>query len=263
VRECVVSTGRDRGDDTGRTPENQKNAEPDVRRRPIYQEHVDRSISKPNELGQAVFELSVAKPAQLPPDRGREVAFAGRSNAGKSSVLNIITGRKGLARVSKTPGRTQLINFFRLDSGHALVDLPGYGYAKVAAEIQAGWDALLGGYLSKRRALHGVVLVMDSRHPLTAYDESMLDFCHAAGRPLHVLLNKCDKLTHSERMKTLHTVRTALATSSTGFSVQLFSAQSGEGLDEARAVIRGWLGYAESGDKKNPGNKGKDSGAYK
>jgi len=203
---------------------------------------VERSISKPEELGQAQFEISVAQPGQMPPDRGREVAFAGRSNAGKSSALNAITGRKALARVSKTPGRTRLVNFFRLDAGHALVDLPGYGYAKVAAEVKAGWDALLGGYLQKRRVLHGVVLVMDSRHPLTPYDSAMLDFCQSAGRPVHVLLSKCDKLSHSERLATLREVRTALASRSPGFSAQLFSATTGEGLDEARAVIRRWLG---------------------
>ena len=189
----------------------------------------------------AVYAVSAATLAQLPESRG-EVAFAGRSNAGKSSALNAITGRKALARVSKTPGRTRLVNFFRLDEGHALVDLPGYGYAKVAAEVKAGWDALLGGYLQKRRALHGVVLVMDSRHPLTPYDSAMLDFCQSAGRPVHVLLSKCDKLSHSERLATLREVRTALTLRSPGFAAQLFSATTGEGLDEARAVIRRWLG---------------------
>jgi len=221
-----------------------------------------RSISTPDELQRLHFELSAAELRQLPSDRGREVAFAGRSNAGKSSALNAITGRKGLARTSKTPGRTRLLNFFRLDAGPALVDLPGYGYAKVAAEVRAGWDELLGGYLKKRRSLHGVIVIMDCRHPLTPYDRMFLDFCRAARRPVHVLLSKSDKLTHSERLKTLRTVERALAAQSADFSVQLFSAQNGEGIDAARAVIRDWLGLAATMDKKSPGNKGKDSGAH-
>lgn len=220
-----------------------------------------RSISALDLLRQAQFELSVAQPGQFPPDRGREVAFAGRSNAGKSSALNAITGRKGLARTSKTPGRTRLVNFFRIDQDQALVDLPGYGYAKVLAEVQAGWDELLGGYLQHRRALQGVVLLMDSRHPLTPYDHAFLDFCRAANRPVHVLLSKSDKLTHSERLKTLDAVRKALTGQAELFTVQLFSAQKGEGLDEARAMICRWLGFTLG--KKNPGNKGKDSGAFK
>lgn len=220
-----------------------------------------RSISALDLLRHAQFELSVAQPQQLPPDRGREVAFAGRSNAGKSSALNAITGRKGLARTSKTPGRTRLVNFFRLDQDQALVDLPGYGYAKVIAEVKASWDDLLGGYLERRRALQGVVLLMDSRHPLTPYDHTFLDFCQAANRPVRVLLSKSDKLSHSERLKTLRAVREALAGQAAIFTVQLFSAQTGEGLDEARAVICEWLGLTPG--KKNPGNKGKDSGAFK
>jgi GTP-binding protein len=235
---------------------------PSVRRRPIYQEPVVRSISAPDELGHVHFELSVARLGQLPPDRGSEVAFAGRSNAGKSSALNAITGRKGLARISKTPGRTRLLNFFRLEAGPALVDLPGYGYARVAAEVKAGWDELLGGYLKKRRSLLGVILVMDCRHPLNPYDQMLLDFCRAARRPVHVLLSKSDKLTHSERLRARHAVERALAAQSANFTVQLFSAQNGEGVDAARRVIGDWLGL-ESTDKKNPGNKGKDSGAHK
>jgi GTP-binding protein len=177
--------------------------------------------------------------------------------------LNAIAGRKNLARISKTPGRTRLLNFFRLDAGHALVDLPGYGYAKVAAGVKAGWDELLGGYLTRRRALHGVILVMDSRHPVTAFDQALLDLCRSARRPVHVLLSKCDKLSHSERLGALRATRAALATQSEFFTAQLFSAHSGEGVDEARAVIGHWLGLAKTTGKKNPGNKGKDSGAFK
>jgi len=220
-----------------------------------------RSISNPDELGEARFELSVARRQKLPPDRGYEVAFAGRSNAGKSTALNAVTGKKALARTSKTPGRTQLINFFRIDESRALVDLPGYGYARVAADIRATWDQLLAGYLKDRRALHGVILVMDSRHPLGDQDRVMLEFCLATRQPVHILLSKCDKLSHSQRLSVLQSVQDALAAEREQISVQLFSASSGQGIDEARERLRQWLELPPG--KKNPGNKGKDSGAIK
>lgn len=223
-----------------------------------------RSISAADQLHGATFLLSVAQTTQLPPDHGAEVAFAGRSNSGKSSALNAITGRKGLARVSKTPGRTQLINFFTLPQGQALVDLPGYGYAAVPAKVRAGWEALLGGYLRDRQALRGVVLIMDCRHPLTELDHVLLDFCRHAGRPVHVLLSKSDKLVRSERLKVLEAVHDHLKALSSDFGVQLFSAHSGEGLEEARARVIAWLGLtAIPAGKKNPGNKGRESGAHK
>lgn len=222
-----------------------------------------RSISAPECLRRVRFQLSVARTEQLPPDRGAEAAFSGRSNAGKSSALNAITGRKALARVSKTPGRTRLINYFRLDDERTLVDLPGYGYAAVDADTRAGWDELLGGYLRRRKSLRGVMLIMDSRHPLSDYDLALLDYCTAAHRPVHVLLSKCDKLSHSERLASLRKVRQALARHAPDASVQLFSAQSGEGVSEARARLAGWLGLDLDAGKKNPGNKGRDSGAYK
>lgn len=222
-----------------------------------------RSISAADRLRRAEFHLSVEKPEQLPPDDGAEVAFAGRSNAGKSSALNAIADQRGLARVSKTPGRTRLINFFTVEHGKSLVDLPGYGYAAVSAETRAGWDRLLGSYLEQRHALRGVVLIMDCRHPLTEHDLTMLDFCAEAGRPVHVLLSKADKLSRSERMKTLRRVEGDLAALSPNFSVQLFSATSREGLETAQEQIADWLGIEKTRAKKSPGDKGRESGAFK
>ena len=224
---------------------------------------MERSISAADLLRRAQFRISVAHTAQLPPDRGAEVAFAGRSNAGKSSALNAIADHRGLARVSKTPGRTRLINYFALDDRHALVDLPGYGYAAVDADTRAGWDELLGGYLRDREALRGVVLIMDCRHPLGAQDQALLDFCAALARPVHILLSKADKLAHGARARTLSEVRHALAGHSGLFSVQLFSATDGLGVDTARERICAWLGLEFSQAKKSPGNKGKGSGALK
>jgi GTP-binding protein len=223
-----------------------------------------RSILLVDVLRQAHFRLSAQNATHLPPDHGAEVAFAGRSNAGKSSALNTITGRKGLARVSKAPGRTRLINFFTIDDQHALVDLPGYGYAQVARSVRAGWDEMVGNYLSDRESLRGVILIMDCRHPLTDYDEALLEFCSENSLPVHVLLSKSDKLNKNDRLATLRAVRARLAERGAGASVQLFSALNGEGVEEAQSTLAGWLGItAKTADKKNPGNKGRDSGAFK
>ncbi len=223
-----------------------------------------RSILLVDVLRQASFRLSARNATHLPPDQGAEVAFAGRSNAGKSSALNTITGRKGLARVSKAPGRTRLINFFSIDAQHSLVDLPGYGYARVARSVRAEWDEMVGNYLHERRSLRGVVLIMDSRHPLTDYDEALLEFCAENALPVHVLLSKCDKLNRNDRVATLRTVRARLAKLGAGASAQLFSALSGEGVGEAQATVADWLGItAKTADKKSPGTKGRESGAYK
>lgn len=222
-----------------------------------------RSISAADRLRRAEFHLSVEKPEQLPPDDGVEVAFAGRSNAGKSSALNAIADQRGLARVSKTPGRTRLINFFTVEHGKSLVDLPGYGYAAVSAETRAGWDRLLGIYLEQRESLRGVILIMDCRHPLTEHDFAMLEFCAETGRPVHVLLSKADKLSRNDRIKTLRRVERELAALSPDFSVQLFSATSREGLEAAQDRIAEWLGIEKSRPKKSPGDKGRKSGAFK
>jgi GTP-binding protein len=180
------------------------------------------------------FLTSSWQPGQFPPDQGVEVAFAGRSNAGKSSALNAITGRKDLARTSKTPGRTQLINFFALNERQRLADLPGYGYAKVPEKMRAHWRELMERYVETRASLGGIVLVMDSRHPLTEFDSQMLEWTSAQNLPTHLLLTKADKLSRGESASTLKKVRAAVGDVATA---QLFSAVAKTGVDEARKEI--------------------------
>lgn len=191
----------------------------------------------------AVFDISVAQLDKLPLDQGAEVAFAGRSNAGKSSAINRITGQKSLARTSKTPGRTQLINFFRLDEQRCLVDLPGYGYAKVAEAIKRRWQQTMEQYLSSRQSLRGLVLLMDVRHPLKEVDQQLLSWCWQVGMPVHVLLTKADKLKRGAAQNTLLQVQRELAEHSPNglTSVQLFSSPKGIGLEEVYRVLDGWL----------------------
>ncbi|EZQ18038.1 YihA family ribosome biogenesis GTP-binding protein [Pseudomonas sp. G11-1] len=194
---------------------------------------------------QASFIKSASQVDQCPPDQGYEVAFAGRSNAGKSSALNTLTHAR-LARTSKTPGRTQLINFFALDDTHRLVDLPGYGYAKVPLELKEHWKKHLDAYLTQRDSLAGVVLVMDIRHPLSAFDRMMLDWANVAGLPAHILLSKTDKLSFGAAkgvlLKVQSTVRKEFGNRA---SVQLFSSPKRQGIDEAHAVLESWLYPAE------------------
>lgn len=196
-------------------------------------------MTAPPPLREAAFARASALPAQFPPDAGREVAFAGRSNAGKSSAINAITGRRALARTSKLPGRTREVVFFTLDARHRLADLPGYGYAAVDHATRARWQVLLPAYF-RRRALAGVVLVMDARHPLRDSDAALLEL--AGTRPVHVLLTKADKLARGAAARTLAQVRAELEANAPGLrSVQLFSVLSGAGLEEARAVVLAWL----------------------
>lgn len=177
-----------------------------------------------------------------PADEGFEVAFAGRSNAGKSSAINVITQQKALARVSKTPGRTQMLNFFRVDDQRRLVDLPGYGYAQVPEAIQKNWRQALEGYFSERRSLRGVFLVMDIRHPLTPFDHRMIEWCRHWELPLHIALTKADKLSRGAALQTLRTVEAELkAQPGLNFSLQIFSALKRIGLEEAWAVLDRWL----------------------
>ncbi len=185
------------------------------------------------------FLVSAASPVQFPPDRGVEVAFAGRSNAGKSSAINAILQRHGLARVSKTPGRTRLLNFFEIGEQKRIVDLPGYGYAAGPAEDQRTWAPLIGA-LRERESLRGLVLIVDSRRGVAAEDENLIAWARESGRSMrvHALLSKSDKLNRAEGAKALREAKAKLADTA---SVQLFSAQDKTGIAEAQQTLRGWL----------------------
>jgi GTP-binding protein len=189
----------------------------------------------------ATFYISAHHLSDLPPTAGIEVAFAGRSNAGKSSALNTLANHNRLAYVSKQPGRTQLINFFSLGNDRFLVDLPGYGYAKVPASMRAHWQMTLSKYLSHRSTLYGLVLVMDCRHPLTPLDRQMLDWFAPSGRPIHVLLTKSDKLSRNAANQTLQTVKKELQNTWGNCTIQLFSSLKKQGVEEAETVIGAWL----------------------
>lgn len=176
-------------------------------------------------------------PRELPAPGAPEIAFAGRSNAGKSSAINTLAGRRRLAFVSKTPGRTQLINFFSLAGRAYLVDLPGYGYAGVPPQMREHWKHLVGTYVSERASLAGVVVVMDIRHPLTELDRTLLDWLRDAGRPTHLLLTKADKLSKQAARNALDGVRRDLGRLYPGTTAQLFSSLKREGVDEAAAAL--------------------------
>lgn len=191
----------------------------------------------------ARFNKSAAKLHQCPADSGAEVAFAGRSNAGKSSAINTLTRNHKLARTSKTPGRTQLINFFDLNiEGIRIVDLPGYGYAKVPVEMKIHWQKHLGEYLQKRQCLQGVVLVMDIRHPMKEFDQMMVDWCLETGMPLHVLMTKADKLkkgpAQAAKLKLNNHLKSVLGGN---VSVQVFSALKKQGVDILENRLTQWL----------------------
>jgi GTP-binding protein len=188
----------------------------------------------------AHFLKSAAKLTQSPPDEGIEVAFAGRSNAGKSSALSTLCGQKSLARASKTPGRTQLLNFFALDESRRLVDLPGYGYAKVAVSIKQQWQQSLADYIEHRQCLRGLVLLMDIRHPLKAFDLQMLQWNTHHGLPTHILLTKADKLKTGAAKSTLLMVERELS-DRPEITLQLFSALKHQGVDECHRVLDIWF----------------------
>ena len=189
----------------------------------------------------ATFLLSAAALEHLPPDTGGEVAFIGRSNSGKSSSINAITGIKGLARSSKTPGRTQTINYFRLDDHRRLVDLPGYGYAKVPLTVKQRWQQFVHRYLETRESLTGLVLIMDIRHPMKDSDLQIINWIGRCEIPLHILLTKCDKLSHGAASSVLRQVEQDLQSRPGAISVQLFSSLDRTGLDQAWATLNKWL----------------------
>lgn len=190
-------------------------------------------------------------PRELPAPGAPEVAFAGRSNAGKSSAINALAGKRRLAFVSKTPGRTQLINFFSLGEDKYLVDLPGYGYAGVPHAVREHWKHLVGTYVTERASLAAVIVVMDVRHPLTELDRTLLDWLREAGRQAHVLLTKSDKLSKQAAQRALATVRRDLGEIFPGASVQLFSSLKREGLAEAATVIERLVAAHDNPARKN------------
>lgn len=191
------------------------------------------------------FLTSANKASQFVPDAGVEVAFAGRSNAGKSSAINAILARRGLARTSKTPGRTQLVNFFSVGGDRRITDLPGYGYARVPEAVRRHWGMLMDDYFRARASLAGLFIVMDARRPLTDFDQDMLAWAEAAGCPAHILLTKADKLSRGAGAATLLSVRKRLGEVAT---VQLFSALKGTGVEEARGVLDALLASAPAGE---------------
>ncbi|NND65892.1 MAG: YihA family ribosome biogenesis GTP-binding protein [Gammaproteobacteria bacterium] len=194
------------------------------------------------DFRRAEFIKSAADAKDFPPDQGAEVAFIGRSNAGKSSALNAICNRQGLARTSKTPGRTQLVNFFEIDGSRKLVDLPGYGYARVSPAKRAGWSKMIGDYFFERQCLRGIVLLMDSRHPLTEKDAELLDWLAPVDAPLLILLTKSDKLKRGPAQNTLLKLRQQLDQEMNAqVQVELFSALKKTGVDKARSIIAPWL----------------------
>ena len=188
----------------------------------------------------AFYQVSAEKVSQCPDDTGYEVAFAGRSNAGKSSAINTLTDNKKLARISKTPGRTQLLNFFQLDEDRRLVDLPGYGYAKVPESMKIKWQKNLNAYLQERNSLRGLVLVMDLRHPLQDYDTMIIDWAIAGNLPLHLLLTKADKLKPNAARSQLFKIQKQVEVYGPGITLQLFSSLKKSGKQELEAVLDNW-----------------------
>lgn len=202
-----------------------------------------------NPLQGAQFILAAHRISQLPADEGAEVAFAGRSNAGKSSALNTLTGHKGLARTSKTPGRTQQMVAFSLPSAPdaRLIDLPGYGYAKVPLAMREHWKLEIDAYLHQRRSLRGLVLIVDIRHPLKEFDRMMLEFCFATQLPCHVLLTKADKLSRGAATQALAALLRQFSAESLHATAQIFSSAAGTGVDEARQAVMTLLAQPREG----------------
>ena len=189
----------------------------------------------------AVYLTSAHRLDQLPEDLGYEVAFAGRSNAGKSTAINAITNRKALARTSKTPGRTQQIVQFELDPERRIADLPGYGYAKVAKTLRKHWRKTLDLYFQSRASLRGLIVIMDIRHPLRDYDRQLLAWSNVAGLPCHVLLAKADKLKRGPGLNAMQAIKKRMQAEQLKASIQLFSGTKREGVVEVHRVLDGWF----------------------
>lgn len=213
----------------GKTMGNGRDPEPPIN--PLYQ--------------RACFVTAAAEMDGMPPDHGREVAFAGRSNAGKSSAINTICHQRQLARTSKTPGRTQQVVFFALDETRRLVDLPGYGYAKVSEAVKLRWQRLMASYLEQRKSLAGLVVVMDIRHPLTAFDLQLIEWGQRAELELLLLLTKSDKLKRGATHAQSERVRKAVATAGGLIQVELFSAQTRSGIVPVHKLLDRWLGVED------------------
>ena len=201
---------------------------------------------------QAKFINSAPRLKDAPPDLGMEIAFAGRSNAGKSSAINTLVQQTALARVSKTPGRTQLLNFFEIDAKRKLVDLPGYGYAKVPPSIKKEWQQMMESYLKNRQALCGIVLVMDIRHPLTEFDWQMVEWCEHSKLPLHILLTKADKLNFGAAKNTLLQVQKDLSQADIVVTLQLFSALNKIGINDVHQILDEWFGFRKAATVDEP-----------
>ncbi|MEY4640718.1 MAG: hypothetical protein RLZZ227_712 [Pseudomonadota bacterium] len=200
------------------------------------------------------YLISATKLDQCPPDEAREVAFVGRSNAGKSSAINVLTSQTKLARTSKTPGRTQLLNYFEVAPQRYIVDLPGFGYAKVSIDLRNTWQRHLEHYLQERKSLQGLVLLMDIRHPFTEFDQMLIKWTVDSELPLHVLLTKADKLSRGAAKSELLAAHKKLAGMGPGMSAQLFSALNKDGADELRAKLDTWLAGPEPVDSAEPGS---------
>ncbi|MCM8610911.1 MAG: ribosome biogenesis GTP-binding protein YihA/YsxC [Candidatus Accumulibacter sp.] len=211
----------------------------------------------------AVFQTTVARLQDLPGDSQAEIAFAGRSNSGKSSAINALANHTRLAFVSRTPGRTQHLNYFRIAAGKYLVDLPGYGYAKAPEEIRSQWEGLLAPYLRYREALCGLVLIMDSRHPLTELDLQMLGWFAPTGKPIHVLLSKADKLTRQQRDLAAREVAAVLAAAGGHCTWQFFSSLRRLGIVQAEAVLAGWVGVSAQEAAASPASPPGEGSARK
>ena len=192
-------------------------------------------------LSKATFTISAPDIRKLPEDSGIEVAFAGRSNAGKSSALNTLTNQRGLARTSKTPGRTQLINVFEIGDNKRLVDLPGYGFAKVPLEMKKKWQKALGEYLEKRQSLKGLVVLMDIRHPLKDLDMDLIEWAVDGDLPVLALLTKCDKLSQGKRSAEVLKVKKILDALNGDVKVQAFSSLKRTGSEQANTTICDWF----------------------